>query len=357
MGILNRPNDLSIERTVPLSKDLVLRNNIMVIDAPLLGNTRFGLLLEKMDTLASDTARKYIHQFYPDVVVITAAIDDTIIRNATDVTKDLLFKSRINYVGKTSMEIGIRIEQPGNPATHIATCYFTMVARKGLREKRVSVQIPPLNYIDDMEKRRYKKAIERKELYLKEKNLMKQPPSLDEYKLLSELHKSQDDPNFNGILSGKLIMRSWERMFPAYKNPNQTIFGGYLAKRAYELSSICVELIATHRPIITAVNRINFINPVKIGDKLLFTAHVAYTEKCFICVEATIGRMGRNEHKISAQSNSCLFTFINVDENLNPHHVDKIYPTTYAEDDGYLEASRSLKDIMSELHGGLLKTV
>ncbi len=351
-----RPNELSLMKVIPLSEDEVLRNNFMVVEGPLLGNIRFGLMLEIMDRLAADTARMYIHQFYPDAVAITAAIDNIIIRNAADVSKDLIFKSRINYVGRTSMEVGIRIEQPDESGgVHIATCYFTMVARRGPRENRVSVVLPPLEYIDEMEKLRYSKALERKRRYLEQKRGEKEPPSPDEYGLLSSLHEAQDSPNFDGILVSSLVMECWERTFPAYKNPNQTIFGGYLARRAYELSSMCAELIATKRPIIAAVNRINFIHPVLIGDKVLFKSQVAYTRGAFICVEATIYRMGRGEKKISAQSESCLFTFVNVDERLNPYTVPEVYPTTYAEDRRYLEAKRSLDSIVHEIHSGLLK--
>ncbi|WP_291493812.1 acyl-CoA thioesterase [Desulfurella sp.] len=354
MSLLTRPNELSLEKIIPLSTSNTLRNNFMVLDEELPANIRFGLLLEIMDTLAADTARLYVNQFYKDAVVVTAAIDTIIVRNPADIARDLVFKSRINYVGKTSMEVGIRIEQP-NPQTHIATCYFTLVARRGPRDNRVSVALPPLNYIDDMEKRRYQKAIERKEHYMAQKNLESQPPSLEEYRLLEKLHKAQEDQNFNGLLASKLFLTSWERTFPAYKNPNQTIFGGYLARRSYELSTMCAELIATKRPIIAAVNRMNFINPVKIGDKLLFKSNIVYTHKSFICIETTISRMGRYEKKISNLTDSCLFTFVNVDEKLKPYPVETIYPLTYFEDQKYLEARRSLTAIISEIKNGLLK--
>ncbi len=354
MSILNRPNQLSLEKTIPLSTSPILKNNFMVLDEDLPANIRFGLLLEIMDTLAADTARLYIKQFYEDAVVVTAAIDTIIVRNPAEISRDLVFKSRINYVGKSSMEVGIRIEQT-NPQTHIATCYFTLVARRGPRDNRVSLELPPLDYKDDMEKRRYQKAIERKNHYLEQKALERQPPTLEEYRLLETLHKSQENPDFNGILASKLSLTSWERTFPVYKNPNQTIFGGYLARRSYELSTMCAELISTKRPVIAAVNRMNFLSPVKIGDKLQFKSNIVYTHKSFICVETTISRVGRYEKKISNLTDSCLFTFVNVDEGLKPYSVETIYPLNYFEDQKYLEARRSLINIISEIKNGLLK--
>lgn len=354
MVLLKRPNELSLEKTIPLSGSSILKNNFMVLDADLPANIRFGLLLEIMDTLGGDTARLYINQFYEDAVAVTAAIDTIIIRNPADISKDLIFKSRVNYVGKSSLEVGIRIEQT-NPRTHIGTCYFTFVARRGPRENRVSLELPPLEYIDDMEKRRYEKAKERKIHYCKQKNLETQPPSLEEYRILETLHKAQEEIESNMFLASKLYLTSWERTFPAYKNPNQTIFGGYLARRSYELSTMCAELISNKRPIIAAVNRMNFINPVQIGDKLLFKSNIIYTHKSFICVETTINNIRRYDKKINKLTDSCLFTFVNVDEKLQPYPVETIYPTTYIEDQKYLEARRSLYSIISDIKNGLLK--
>ena len=102
-------------------------------------------------------------------------------------------------------------------------------------------------------------------------------------------------------------------MYPEQENVPQKIFGGYLIRRAYELSSICSELVAPNRSIIAAVNRINFFHPVRMGDKLHFTSRVVYTNDCFICVEAGIERISR-DRTTKALSNSCLFTFVNVDQ-------------------------------------------
>ena len=110
---------------------------------------------------------------------------------------------------------------------------------------------------------------------------------------------------------------SWERMYPEQENVPTTIFGGYLVRRAYEFSSICAERVAPNRPVIVAVNRINFFNPVRLGDKLHYTSRVVFTGKTSLSVEANIHRISRNRTS-QALSNSCLFTFVNVDRDLDP---------------------------------------
>src|SRR5512138_3476897 len=105
------PSDTSFSRTLPLSSDAELRRRFMVIDEPLRGNLRFGLLLEVLDTVAEETALEYVRRRHPEARVVTAAVDRIVVRHAADATRDLVFLARINHVGRTSMEVGIRVEQ------------------------------------------------------------------------------------------------------------------------------------------------------------------------------------------------------------------------------------------------------
>ncbi len=343
---MTTPHDTSFYQTLPLSSDLALRRRFMVIDEPLQGNLRFGLLLEILDKVAEETALNYVNRFYPEARVVTAAIDNILVRHAADVTKDLVFEARINHVGRSSLEIGIRVEQPGEPANHIASCYFTMVARSGMGDDAVSVALPPLEYNDETGQARARKALERREEYKQQQVALREPPTREEFELLASLHAAQEEPGFRGHLAGRLVADAWERMYPEQENVPQKIFGGYLIRRAYEVASICSELVAPDRSIIAAVNRINFFHPVRMGDKLHHTSRVVYTNGSFVCVEASIERISR-DRTAKALSNSCLFTFVNVDRNLVHQQVPPVYPTTYAEDARYLAAHRSYQAIVA----------
>jgi acyl-CoA hydrolase len=134
-------------------------------------------------------------------------------------------------------------------------------------------------------------------------------------------------------------------MYPEKENVPLSIFGGYLIRRAYELSSICANLVAPDRAIIAAVTRINFFHPVRIGDTLHYTSRVVYTSGSFVCVEASIERTSR-DRSTKALSNSCFFTFVNVNSELAHQPVSPIYPATYAEDARYLAAHRSLRALI-----------
>lgn len=334
-----RPEDTSVYKTLPLASDPKARRRYQVIDEPLLGNFRFGVLLEDLDIMAEQAAMGYARRFHDDAKVVTAAIDNIIVRHVVDSERDIQIDARINQVGRSSMVVGMRVEHPGAPSTHIASCYFTMVARGGeaAEESRL---LPPLTYQEELEQCRAEKSLQARELYRQQQAALQEPPSRAEYELLRSLHQAQDDPGFRGLKAKRLVVDAWERMYPEQEYVPHRIFGGYIIRRAYELSSICAELVAPNRAIIAAVNRINFFHPVRLGDKLHYTCRVVYTTESFICVEASIERISR-DRTTKALSNSCLFTFVNVDADLKHQTVPQIYPGTYAEDARYLAAYRS----------------
>jgi acyl-CoA hydrolase len=330
-----RPIETSRTEVLRLESDLALRRRYTVIDETLPGNLRFGLALEVLDTLAEETALEYVRRFEPAARVVTAAIDSIRVRNPADVMRDLYFMARVNYVGRKSLEVGIRVQQDGEPPRHIASCYFTMVARLGEN----SMAIPPLEYVDELELRRQRRAVERREKVRHQEREALEPPTREEFDMLTRLHREQEAPNFDGLLARKLFAESWERVYLEQENVPKKIFGGYLMHRAYQLASIHSEKIASHRTVVVAVNRINFRRPVRIGDTLHFTSQIVYTGRTSVAVETRIERIGW-EKSVRDLSNNCVFTFVNVDDELRPQLVPPIYPTTYDEDARYLAAHR-----------------
>lgn len=335
-----RPTDTSKSRVLPFGSDPKLRRRFMITDEEIPGNMRWGRLLEELDKLAEDIALEYVHRIDEQAKVVTAAIDDIMLRTPVDIEKDLKLKARINYVGRTSMEVGIRVDQEGES---LASCYFTMVARTEENGEAKSLPIDPLEYVDEIEKKRYKAAIARRQDYREQMDALQKPPSKEEYEMLRELHQAQESPDFNGLLVGDLVRGNWERMFPEQENVPEKIFGGYVIRRAFELAMMHAEEITPNRPVFVRVNRINFHQPVRIGDKLDFTSRVTHTGNTSLSIEISIERISRDQ-VVRALSNVCIFTFVNVDEEMNPKPMPEVHPTTYAEDERYLKAHRRRKD-------------
>lgn len=337
------PHDTRYLFVLMFSTDPALARRFLARDRNMVGNIRFGKVLETLDKVAENTALAYVHRFYPTARVVTAAIDNIMIRNPADTNHDLVFSAQINHVGKSSMEVGIRVESLGAGSNHIASCYFTMVARSTDSGEAKSLTLPPLDYAQEIDAKRHAKAEQRRQANRDSLAKAEEMPSLDEYLFLKKLHKEQESADFKGIRASELVLESVTRAYPEQENVPKTIFGGYLMRKAYELAALAAEMVAPDRVVPCQVNRINFNQPVLLGDQLKFTARVVYTGKTTIAVQSDIERFSRSAGD-KALSNSCLFTFRNVGSEMEPLPVPFIYPVTYAEDARFLIAYRQRVD-------------
>jgi acyl-CoA hydrolase len=202
-----------------------------------------------------------------------------------------------------------------------------------------SVPLPGLEYRSKLDAVRAERARHRRESYRRYLSVAEAPPSVEEYALLRRLHEAQEQPGAQVLLASTLTAESWERTYLEHENVPHKIFGGYVAHRAYMLAHICSEMVTSHRALLVSVDRINFHQPVRMGDKLHYVSRVAFTGKTSITVETSILRNSR-DRRVTALSNVCTFTFVNVDPELRPMPVPQIYPTTYAEDARYLAGYR-----------------
>ncbi|MDD2900233.1 MAG: acyl-CoA thioesterase, partial [Desulfuromonadaceae bacterium] len=198
-------------------------------------------------------------------------------------------------------------------------------------------------YQEEVDTSRYQKAELRRQQYRDGLAKAEEMPSLDEYLYLKKLHSEQEQVDFNGIRAGKLVLESTNKAYPEQENVPTTIFGGYLIRKAYELAALAAEMVAPDRAVPYQVNRINFNQPVLLGDQLKFTSRVVYTGVTTITVQTDIERYSRTDGNKSL-SNSCLFTFRNVSSDMTPQPVPNIYPVTYAEDARFLNAYRQRVD-------------
>lgn len=327
----------SMSRRLRLGSNAGLRRRYMVVDEPVRANIRVGLLLEELDKLAEATGLRYARATYADARVVTAAVDDLSVRVAPDVNQDIILRARINYVGRSSMEVGVRLEQAGKVNIHLGSCYFTMVARLRDESGERSVPLPPVEYKSAKDRERASKALERREAGRRSQTTPYPTPS--EYALLHDLHEELDRKHASCLLATDLITSGWERTYPEHENVPDKIFGGYVIHRAYMYAHICAEMLADQRALLVSSNRIDFYQPVRMGDKLHFVSRVTYTGKTSLTVETAITRISR-DRTMTALSNTCVFTFVNVDSELNLMPVPQVFPATYSEDARYLSGYR-----------------
>ncbi len=143
------------------------------------GKIHGGILLSLMDKVAYVCAAKHAGNY-----CVTASIDTVNFLEPVEVGELVSVMASVNYVGKTSIVVGIRITSQNvktGVVKHTNTSYFTMVAKD---EHNKPVEVPGLILESSEQIRRFIEAIKRKELrqnYRKEVETMKATVDFDQY--------------------------------------------------------------------------------------------------------------------------------------------------------------------------------
>lgn len=144
----------------PVSESVITSVRIMMpTDANIRGNVFGGSILRYMDEIAAVAAFRHTRKN-----VVTASIDRMDFLAPVYVGNLLVLKASVNFVGRTSMEIGVRIEAEdliSGKITHACSCFLTYVA---LDEKGRPTPIDPVIPVSPDEKRRYKEAATRRKI-------------------------------------------------------------------------------------------------------------------------------------------------------------------------------------------------
>ena len=129
-----------------------------------LGHVFGGVMLSMMDKTAAVAAFRHCR-----LNVVTASIDRVDFREPIHVGDLVVMKASVNYVGRTSMEVGVRVEAEellSGRRRHTNSCYLTFVAvdRNGR-----PVEVPGLIVETPDEQRRFEAAKERRARRLEER--------------------------------------------------------------------------------------------------------------------------------------------------------------------------------------------
>ncbi len=151
------------ERTISYSR-IVCPQRMMPQDANPAGNVHGGVILRHIDMTAGMVAMRHSGKS-----VVTASIDRMDFLTPSYVGEVCTFMASCNFVGKTSMEIGVRV-QAENMLTgeirHAASAYLTFVA---MDEMNRPTQVPQLILETEVDKRRFEEAKMRRQMRLAER--------------------------------------------------------------------------------------------------------------------------------------------------------------------------------------------
>ncbi|QYA26793.1 acyl-CoA thioesterase [Gramella sp. MT6] len=123
------------------------------------GKIHGGYILSLLDQIAFACASKHSRAY-----CVTASVDTVDFLKPIEIGELVTMKASVNYVGRSSMVIGIRVEAENIQTGEIKHCnssYFTMVAKD---DKGDSVDVPGLILRTDNQIRRFAKSIKRKNM-------------------------------------------------------------------------------------------------------------------------------------------------------------------------------------------------
>lgn len=122
-------------------------------DANLAGNVHGGTIMKLVDTVGGVVAMRHCRQR-----VVTARMDEMSFLHPVYVGDLVTLKSSINNVGRTSMEVGVRVESENlrtGKVVHTSSAYLVYVA---LDSEGRPAEVPALTAETEDEKRRMEAA-------------------------------------------------------------------------------------------------------------------------------------------------------------------------------------------------------
>ena len=122
------------------------------------GNVHGGELLKLLDQVAYSCASRYAGCY-----AVTLSVDQVLFKEPIRVGELVTFLASVNYVGRTSMEVGIKVvaeDIQNRSVRHTNSCYFTMVAFQDGQPQPV----PALVIENDVQQKRFEEAELRKQM-------------------------------------------------------------------------------------------------------------------------------------------------------------------------------------------------
>ncbi len=153
--------EIVVPETDPTQRTLEMSILMTPDYANFIGNVHGGDLLRLLDQVAYACASRYSGHH-----CVTLSVDKVLFKEPIHVGELVTFRASVNYTGRTSMEIGIRVEAQNiqtRAIRHTNSSYFTMVAV----DNGTPVKVPSLSPENDLQKLRFERARKRKIASLK----------------------------------------------------------------------------------------------------------------------------------------------------------------------------------------------
>ncbi|KAJ6619015.1 Thioesterase/thiol ester dehydrase-isomerase [Mycena sp. CBHHK59/15] len=321
------------------------------------GGIRTGMLMEHLDSLAGSIS--YKHMLGPGVetlgkiqergfYIVTALVDRLDMLSPLDPSRDLRLSGQVNYTGKSSMEVAVKMETIGMGMEEetVLLGRFSMVCRDAHSHRARNVH--PLIISTPEEQALYSMGEETSTI-TRPRSLSHVPPSSSEAEALHSfyLKYGQDtkDPTYSistgdeRVWMGDTKLEKCMLMFPQERNVHQKIFGGYL-----------ISLNSSHSFQLGFSNSILFMRGGHI--RFLSLDGISFAQP-HVGVTANVVDVQTGHERTT---NEFRFTWCRDDDVTIPTAKRKVVPKTYQEAMLWLEGKRAL-EMGDEIRGLRLRGV
>ena len=141
----------------PSESEAEMAELMMTQHANLMGNVFGGVILALVDRVAAVCAIRHSRR-----QCVTVSVDKVDFREPIHVGELITAFARVNFAGRTSMEVGVKIVTENvltGEKRHTNSCYVTYVA---LDDQGRPAEVPPIVPQTPDEKRRYERAAKRR---------------------------------------------------------------------------------------------------------------------------------------------------------------------------------------------------
>ncbi|CAF1617942.1 unnamed protein product [Adineta ricciae] len=340
------------EAIIPLASNIKLRERYVNFE----NKVRFGRILEDLDTIAVHIAYKHnAPQLIQSInvhplAIVTAAVDRIEVAIPhMNIMRDVRLSGFASYVGKSSMEVTLKVDQDNNGQwEHVLHAFFVLAARDPRTKKSAKMNPLAASTAKDTEIIKTGELNRQRRLNEQDRSLFKIAPDVTESSLVHDLFLKTITPNASIFRTRPLVencmwmdettLRTMHIGHPEQRNLYNKIFGGYLMRKSFELGWTTASLFAKQSLSTLAVDDIMFQRPVEIGSLLFLSAMVVYVEgnKIQTRVHAEVVDL----HTAKRETTN-VFYFIFKTKDNSPLQTN-VVPKTYAEAMMYLDGKRHL---------------
>ncbi|UZJ52990.1 hypothetical protein CBS101457_002310 [Exobasidium rhododendri] len=358
--------DSYIELALPFKSQPQLLERYIATSA----NIRLGKVFEDLDSLSGDISYSHVlggrptalKQSLNPIFIVTASVDRLDLLEQLRADKDYRLSGMVIYVGSSSMEVLVTIDEMGEGLEAAKTCLtgrFTMATRNALTGR--SQRIPPLSLGSKVEEDLFAmgQAHKQRKALEAQSSLEKVPPTTEESALLHRLWlsdqgqgqadagKEAETDSMDAVKIADTVLYTTSHMHPQQRNVHMKVFGGFLMRSSYETAWMAAALYANKPVTFLSLDALPFHLPVSIGAVLSLTTHVTYTDQSkneggegtptiasvVVLAEIVDVETGRRD-----LSNTFHFSF-----DLGSKNQKKVIPVSYSDSMAWIEGKRRVE--------------